>query len=31
MTGSRREKTLGFYEAVGLKRGVKTAFEAIFI
>jgi GNAT superfamily N-acetyltransferase len=31
MTGSRREETLRFYEAAGLARGVKTAFEARFI
>jgi GNAT superfamily N-acetyltransferase len=30
MTGSRREETLRFYEGVGLKREVKTAFEARF-
>jgi GNAT superfamily N-acetyltransferase len=30
MTGSRREETLRCYEGVGLKRGVKTAFEARF-
>ncbi len=27
MTGSRREETLRFYEATGLRRNTKTAFE----
>lgn len=31
MTGSRREETLRFYAGMGLKREVKTAFEARFI
>jgi GNAT superfamily N-acetyltransferase len=31
MTGSRREETLRFYEAAGLRRNTKTAFEARFI
>jgi len=31
MTGSKREETLRFYEAAGLKRHTKTAFEARFI
>ena len=30
MTGSRREETLRFYEAAGLRRNTKTAFEARF-
>ena len=28
MTGSRREETLRFYEAAGMRRDTKTAFEA---
>lgn len=31
MSGSRREETLRFYEAAGLRRGIKTAFEVRFI
>jgi GNAT superfamily N-acetyltransferase len=31
MTGSRREETLRFYEAAGMRRNTKTAFEARFI
>ena len=31
MTGSRREETLRFYEAAGMRRDTKTAFEARFI
>ena len=31
MTGSRREETLRFYEAAGMRRDAKTAFEARFI
>ena len=30
MTGSRREETLRFYEAAGLQRNTKTAFEKRF-
>lgn len=30
MTGSRREETLRFYEAAGLSRNTKTAFEKRF-
>jgi GNAT superfamily N-acetyltransferase len=30
MTGSTREETLRFYEAAGLRRNTKTAFEARF-
>ena len=30
MTGSRREETLRFYEAAGLQRNAKTAFERRF-
>lgn len=31
MTGSRREETLRFYEATGMRRNTKTAFEARFL
>jgi len=31
VTGSRREETLRFYEAAGMHRNSKTAFEARFI
>jgi hypothetical protein len=31
MTGSRREETLRFYEATGMRRNAKTTFEARFI
>lgn len=31
MTGSQREETLRFYEAAGMRRNTKTAFEARFI
>jgi GNAT superfamily N-acetyltransferase len=31
MTGSKREKTLCFYETTGLRRNTKTAFEVRFL
>jgi GNAT superfamily N-acetyltransferase len=31
MTGSKREETLRFYEAAGLRRNTKTAFEARYL
>ncbi len=31
MTGSKREETLRFYEAAGMRRNTKTAFEVRFL
>ena len=31
MTGSRKEETLRFYEAAGMRRNTKTAFEVRFM